>query len=213
MAVASVVTRKRLLKELTPRLRTGDMALRFGNAMHFVPMLFGFGLRVPFSRWAQDLFKTPWSHAAVVIVDRGSVSVVDMSDEGLRKFTLQDWLLECHDGGAVQICRVKPEHAHKVLGIVGHVEVDRARQPEYDYQFAAGDLKYYCTEFTHSMYVKCGIPMPEARPLSEAPGMTWGFKLAALAQGLSLKTKVISPKELSTADSFFTEYLFVGEAP
>ena len=159
--------------------RSGDVIFRYGEAQHFQPLLFrdadlSLGAGIRFSKIVCEMTDpvSPFSHAAVLeVVTPGDVRVWDMSDEGLRRPELVDWMRETQACSGLEIRRVNQEYRDKLPAMMAELHRIRDEEdPEYDYLFRPGDGRYYCTELVHELLDRMVVSMPPRVLLTDLPG-------------------------------------------
>lgn len=143
-------------KEITEQLmslplKTGDIFYRASNAKG--------PLGLPFSRIISFATNSPYSHAAIALVESDELYVMEVNDQGTLKLRLIDWLDTCYT----------PEFSiYRYNGINEKLEKEIAieinkflqQDPDYDFNFA-DDSKYYCTESVVQIYRNLGIQIIE----------------------------------------------------
>ena len=132
-----------ILRQLNDvKLRSGDILYRASDAKG--------PLGLPFTKLVSKLTKSPFSHAAIVLVENGQYNVLEVNDQGTLKHRMLDWLDTCYKE-SLAIYRLK-DLTHKAefklkTEIVKFLEKD----PDYDLNFSDPD-KFYCTESIIEIY-------------------------------------------------------------
>ncbi len=158
----------------------------------------------------------PYSHAAIIeVVKKGDVRIWDMSNEGLRRFELRDWLRECYDLGRMEIRRLLPEHSIKAKDAVKLLtKIRDEMDPEYDFEFEIEDEEFSCVEMVKYVYERCGVEMPPRMDLTKLPNWSWLHTAISVVGGIDA-TKVNHPGNdefgLRSSDKFTVVYQDEGD--
>ena len=224
MTIASTKARRKIEYEVTGLAASGDLIYRYGEAQHYEPVFrkeknisFGAGLR--FSKMITEIIDPanpdPFSHVAMLQrMAPDDVRVWDMSDEGLRRFELRDWMRETHHWGHIEIRRLLENH--QVIGSNAANWLEDLRDekdPDYDFEFEPKDGQYYCAEADNASYTVQGIQMPDLVELTEQPGYGLTHKLIAWKGKLSTKVALPGNENIGMRSSplFGVVYACAGE--
>ena len=110
-------------------LRDGDIVFRLGDAR----ALHG---TFPLSRFIARATGSPFSHTGIVAVEDGSPVVYDCSSDGVQRQPFEVWMLDCV--GAMGVKRLKPEHRHRIPGVLGFCRSKFEQQVPFDFEFRLG---------------------------------------------------------------------------
>jgi hypothetical protein len=124
-------------------LREGDIVFRLGDAR---------ALRgtFPLSEFIARATGSPFSHTGIVAVEDGSPVVYDCSSAGVQRQPFEVWMLDCV--GAMGVKRLKPEHRHRIPGVIGYCRSKFEQQVPFDYEFRPDDAAFYCVELTEKAF-------------------------------------------------------------
>jgi Permuted papain-like amidase enzyme, YaeF/YiiX, C92 family len=133
-------------------LREGDIVFRLGDAR---------ALRgtFPLSRFIAKATGSPFSHTGIVAVEDGSPVVYDCSSAGVQRQPFEVWMLDCI--GAFGIKRLKPEHRHRIPGVIGYCRSKFEQQVPFDFGFRPDDAAFYCVELTEKAFRSQGLALSQ----------------------------------------------------
>jgi hypothetical protein len=133
-------------------LRDGDIVFRLGDAR---------ALRgtFPLSRFIARATGSPFSHTGIVAIEDGRPVVYDCSSDGVQRQPFEVWMLDCI--GAVGVKRLKPEHRHRIPGVLGYCRSKFEQQVPFDYEFRPDDDAFYCVELTEKAFRSQGLVLSQ----------------------------------------------------
>jgi hypothetical protein len=144
-------------------LRDGDVLFRRADAR----VLFG---RFPFSRFTANVSGSPFSHTAIVAIEKGQPVVYDTTKAGVRRQPFAVWMLD--NVGAFGVKRVKPELRSSAEAAVRFCREVFEKQVPFDYDLGLDDKAYYCVEMTEKAYRAAGLPLSEPVRLGDMERVT-----------------------------------------
>jgi hypothetical protein len=133
-------------------LRDGDIVFRLGDARTLRGTF-------PLSRFIARATGSPFSHTGIVAVEDGSPVVYDCSSAGVQRQPFEVWMLDCI--GAFGVKRLKPEHRHRIPGVIGYCRAKFEEQVPFDYEFRPDDAALYCVELTEKAFRSQGLVLSE----------------------------------------------------
>jgi hypothetical protein len=133
-------------------LREGDIVFRLGDAR---------ALRgtFPLSWFIARASGSPFSHTGIVAVEDGCPVVYDCSSAGVQRQPFEVWMLDCV--GAFGVKRLKPEHRHRIPGVIGYCRSKFEQQVPFDYEFRPDDAAFYCVELTEKAFRSQGLVLSQ----------------------------------------------------
>lgn len=162
---------ERQLRDLP--IQTGDIFYRASDAKG--------PLGLPFSRLVARVTKSPYSHAAIALVENGEINMLEVNDAGTLKCRLIDWLDTCYTD-EFSVFRLKDSTPETVAALEREIKQVLINDPDYDFSFS-DEYKFYCTESVATIYKNIGQPLvnPEYLRKIVAPWLyrlvCWGNKL------------------------------------
>jgi hypothetical protein len=133
-------------------LREGDIVFRLGDARAMRGTF-------PLSRFIARATGSPFSHTGIVAIEDGSPVVYDCSSAGVQRQPFEVWMLDCI--GALGVKRLKPEHRHRIPGVIGYCRSKFEEQVPFDYEFRLGDAAFYCVELTEMAFRSQGLMLSQ----------------------------------------------------
>jgi hypothetical protein len=133
-------------------LRHGDIVFRLGDARVVRGL-------VPLSRFIAAATGSPFSHTGIVSIEDGSPVVYDCSSMGNQRQPFEIWMLDSL--GAPGVKRLKPEHRHRIPGVIGFCRAAFERQVPFDFGFRMEDDSLYCVELTEKAFRSQGLALSE----------------------------------------------------
>src|SRR5262245_6678304 len=133
-------------------LREGDIVFRLGDARTLRGTF-------PLSRFIARATGSPFSHTGIVAVEDGSPVVYDCSSAGVQRQPFEVWMLDCI--GSVGVKRLKPEHRHRIPGLIAYCRSKFDQQVPFDYGFHPDDAAFYCVELTEKAFRSQGLALPQ----------------------------------------------------
>jgi hypothetical protein len=147
-------------------LRDGDILFVRGQGR----MLMGL---VDFASLSTELMDSPFSHAAIVARENGSVIVYDTGLEGPCRFTFGEFL-EARHVHTMGIKRVRPQltrHIPEALDWIRHVH---AKDVEFDKDLKLGNEQLYCTELLEVAFRRTGLALSDPVRIDQLPNFGKG---------------------------------------
>ena len=133
-------------------LRDGDIVFRLGDARTLRGTF-------PLSRFIARATGSPFSHTGIVAVEDGSPVVYDCSSAGVQRQPFEVWMLDCV--GAMGVKRLKPEHRHRIPGVISYCRSKFEQQVPFDYEFRPDDAALYCVELTEKAFRSQGLVLSQ----------------------------------------------------
>jgi hypothetical protein len=133
-------------------LRDGDIVFRLGDARTLRGLF-------PLSRFIARATGSPFSHTGIVAVEGGSPVVYDCSSAGVQRQPFEVWMLDCI--GSMGVKRLKPEHRHRIPGVIECCRLKFEQQVPFDYEFRPDDAALYCVELTEKAFRSQGLLLSE----------------------------------------------------
>src|SRR5262249_22686346 len=133
-------------------LREGDIVFRLGDAR---------ALRgtFPLSRFIARATGSPFSHTGIVAIEDGSPVVYDCSSAGIQRQPFEVWILDCV--GALGVKRLKPQHRHRIPGVIAYCRPRFEQQVPFDSGFRPDDAALYCVELTEKAFRSQGLVLSQ----------------------------------------------------
>lgn len=132
-----------ILRQLNDvKLRSGDILYRASDAKG--------PLGLPFTKLVSRFTNSPFSHAAIVLVQNGQYNVLEVNDQGTLKYRMLDWLDTCYQE-SLAIYRLKDLTHKSELKLKTEIVKFLEKDPDYDLNFSDPD-KFYCTESIIEIY-------------------------------------------------------------
>lgn len=149
-------------------LKTGDILYRASNAKG--------PLGLPFSRLVSAITNSPYSHAAIVLMEENEPTILEVNDQGTLKLRLIDWLDTCYteEFSVYRLREIDDDLRDKIAHEIHKIFSD---DPDYDFTFSDPN-KFYCTEAVSYIYAKVGMPLVEPETIKEVarPAVYWILK-------------------------------------
>ncbi len=138
-------------------VQTGDILYRFSDAKG--------PLNLPFGKMVARLTNSPYSHAAIVLMESDGIYVLEVNDQGTLKYRMIDWLDACATA-EFSIYRLK--EIDDILRSKIEFEIRRIlrEDPEYDFTFCDPN-KLYCTESVATIYERVGVKLIEPQLIKD----------------------------------------------
>lgn len=133
-------------------LREGDIVFRRGDAR----LLAGY---FPFSRFIANASGSPYSHTAVVAIERGQPVVYDTTKAGVRRQPFAVWVLD--NVGAMGVKRLRPEYRSHIPNVIGYCRDVYERQVPFDHLLQLGEDALYCVEMTEMAFRSSDLALSE----------------------------------------------------
>jgi hypothetical protein len=133
-------------------LKAGDIVFRLGDARALHGLF-------PLSRFIARATGSPFSHTGIIAVEGGSPVVYDCSSSGVQRQPFEVWMLDCI--GAMGVKRLKPEHRHRISGVINYCRSKFEQQVPFDYEFLPDDAALYCVELTEKAFKSQGLVLSQ----------------------------------------------------
>jgi hypothetical protein len=133
-------------------LRDGDIVFRLGDARTMRGIL-------PLSLFIAKATGSPFSHTGIVSTVDGSIVVYDCSSDGIQRAPFEVWMLDCV--GSMGVKRLKPQHRHRIPGVLGYCRKVYEQQVPFDYEFRMDDSALYCLELTEKAFRSQGMALSQ----------------------------------------------------
>ena len=163
--------RHQVASQLKPFLRPGDIFVRKGNHV--------FNYFVHFSRFVEWLTKSKYSHASLVYrVEADDVVLAEVSDYGVRRIYLLDWLDELQ-GSDFLVLRYNgsPYGSYEIIEAATHfIRLDLPYNTDLDLE---KQNSLYCVQFIYKCFECAGISLAPGKSLEEMPNWKSWLKLIA----------------------------------
>jgi hypothetical protein len=141
-------------------LQDGDVVFRLGRS--YSP----YGCYT--SRMLANISASPFSHDGIVCREHDRVWVYDVETEGVRKIPFEVWMIDVTPSRWA-IKRLKPEHRDRIPLILAFCEESYQKNIPFDFTFAPGDDKFYCTEMVERAFQSAGLPLSAPEPIRSQP--------------------------------------------
>lgn len=126
-------------------IMTGDVLYRKSNALG--------PFKIPFSKLVATLTNSLYSHASIVLKEKGSIAyVLEISEGGVTKLPLERWECLCVEN-MYSVYRMKENVNREIIEAEIHRIFDK--NPEYNFTFD-DPSKLYCTESVAKVYENAG---------------------------------------------------------
>jgi len=152
-------------------LRDGDIVFRLGDARTLRGTF-------PLSRFIARATGSPFSHTGIVAVEDGSPMVYDSSSAGVQRQPFEVWMLDCI--GSVGVKRLKPEHRHRIPGLIAYCRTKFEQQVPFDFGFRPDDAAFYCVELTEKAFRSQGLVLSQPVRIGDWEHLN-NYPLTALA--------------------------------
>jgi hypothetical protein len=152
-------------------LRDGDIVFRLGDAR---------ALRgtFPLSWFIARATGSPFSHTGIVAIEDGRPVVYDCSSDGVQRQPFEVWMLDCI--GAMGVKRLKPEHRHRIPGVLDYCRSKFEQRVPFDYEFRPDDDALYCVELTEKAFRSQGLVLSQPVQIGDWEHLN-NYPLTALA--------------------------------
>jgi hypothetical protein len=151
-------------------LQTGDILYRFSDAKG--------PFNLPFGTLVARFTKSVYSHAAIVLMEKNEIYVLEVNDQGTLKYRMLDWLDACATK-EFSIYRLKDIDEVSIYKLEVEIRNILETDPSYDFSFSDPD-KLYCTESVALIYERAGVKLVEPQYIKEVVN---SFQYLVLAIG------------------------------
>ena len=91
--------------------------------------------------------------------------VYDCSSDGVQRQPFEVWMLDCV--GSFGVKRLKPEHRHRIPGVIAYCRSKFEEQVPFDYEFRLDDAALYCVELTEKAFRSQGLVLSQPVPIGD----------------------------------------------
>jgi hypothetical protein len=133
-------------------LRDGDVVFRLGDARTLRGTF-------PLSLFIARATGSAFSHTGIVAVEDGVPVVYDCSSAGVQRQPFEVWMLDCV--GAFGVRRLRPEHRHRIPGVLAYCRSKFEQQVPFDDEFRPDDAALYCVELTEKAFRSQGLVLSQ----------------------------------------------------
>jgi hypothetical protein len=169
-------------------LRDGDILFRLGDAR----IAKGY---FRMSRWLANCTNSPFSHTAIVSIEKDGPVVYDTTRTGVARQPFAVWSLD--NVGWIGVKRLHPQYRDAIPKVIAYCHKVFDEQLPFDYELSDDDTALYCVEMTEKAYRAAGIKLSDPVKIGDFERAS-DYTLVMIGIGLASKYQLERPLTADT---------------